>query len=158
MTAADPLTEHVRRLAPQVLGALVRRYGHFDLAEDAVQEAIARYLVTPPTAVENLAAWITVVARNCARDRQRALASERRALARWVAQQLPEPSEAAPTDLLDVRAALACLPTRQREVCALRFLAGCSVEQVARELGVTTGTVKTQLHRARRRLGVALAA
>jgi RNA polymerase sigma factor (sigma-70 family) len=30
----------LRRLAPEVLGALVRRYGHFDLAEDAVQEAL----------------------------------------------------------------------------------------------------------------------
>src|SRR3984893_377199 len=29
----------LRQLAPQVLGALVRRYGHFDAAEDAVQEA-----------------------------------------------------------------------------------------------------------------------
>ncbi|MDQ1036208.1 RNA polymerase sigma factor (sigma-70 family) [Streptomyces sp. V3I8] len=30
----------LRRHAPQVLGALVRRYGHFDSAEDAVQEAL----------------------------------------------------------------------------------------------------------------------
>jgi RNA polymerase sigma factor (sigma-70 family) len=30
----------LRDLAPQVLGALARRYGHFDLAEDAVQEAL----------------------------------------------------------------------------------------------------------------------
>ena len=30
----------LRQLAPQVLGALVRRYGHFDTAEDAVQEAL----------------------------------------------------------------------------------------------------------------------
>ena len=30
----------LRELAPQVLGALVRRYGHFDTAEDAVQEAL----------------------------------------------------------------------------------------------------------------------
>lgn len=30
----------LRQLAPEVLGALVRRYGHFDLAEDAVQEAL----------------------------------------------------------------------------------------------------------------------
>ena len=28
------------RLAPEVLGALVRRYGHFDACEDAVQEAL----------------------------------------------------------------------------------------------------------------------
>ncbi len=30
----------LRRLAPQVLGAVVRRYGNFDLAEDANQEAL----------------------------------------------------------------------------------------------------------------------
>jgi len=30
----------LRELAPQVLGALVRRYGHFDAAEDATQEAL----------------------------------------------------------------------------------------------------------------------
>ncbi|MDG4821475.1 sigma-70 family RNA polymerase sigma factor [Asanoa sp. WMMD1127] len=30
----------LRELAPQVLGALVRRYGHFDTAEDAVQEGL----------------------------------------------------------------------------------------------------------------------
>jgi RNA polymerase sigma factor (sigma-70 family) len=30
----------VRRLAPDVLAALVRRYGHFDACEDAVQEAL----------------------------------------------------------------------------------------------------------------------
>jgi RNA polymerase sigma factor (sigma-70 family) len=30
----------LRRLAPQVLGALVRRYGHFEASEDAVQEAL----------------------------------------------------------------------------------------------------------------------
>ena len=35
-TAEDLL----RELAPQVLGAVVRRYGHFDTAEDAVQEAL----------------------------------------------------------------------------------------------------------------------
>ena len=30
----------LRQLAPHVLGAVVRRYGHFDTAEDAVQEAL----------------------------------------------------------------------------------------------------------------------
>ncbi|MGI8506774.1 MAG: RNA polymerase sigma factor [Solirubrobacteraceae bacterium] len=38
---AKPSVEDLlRRLAPEVLGALVRRYGHFDLAEDAVQEGL----------------------------------------------------------------------------------------------------------------------
>jgi len=30
----------LRELAPQVLGAVVRRYGQFDRSEDAVQEAL----------------------------------------------------------------------------------------------------------------------
>ncbi|MFF3442427.1 hypothetical protein [Streptosporangium sp. NPDC002721] len=30
----------LRDLAPQVLGAVVRRYGHFDAADDATQEAL----------------------------------------------------------------------------------------------------------------------
>jgi predicted RNA polymerase sigma factor len=36
----DDVEGLLRRLAPQVLGALVRRYGHFDTAEDATQEAL----------------------------------------------------------------------------------------------------------------------
>ncbi|WP_232660732.1 RNA polymerase sigma factor [Pseudonocardia sp. TRM90224] len=40
-SAADrPFEYLLRELAPQVLGALVRRYGHFDACEDAVQEAL----------------------------------------------------------------------------------------------------------------------
>src|SRR5260370_16984303 len=37
---ATEVEDLLRQLAPQVLGALVRRYGHFDTAEDAVQEAL----------------------------------------------------------------------------------------------------------------------
>jgi RNA polymerase sigma factor (sigma-70 family) len=40
MSTATAVEDLLRELAPQVLGALVRRYGHFDTAEDAVQEAL----------------------------------------------------------------------------------------------------------------------
>ena len=40
MNPAPTTEDLLRELAPQVLGALVRRYGHFDTAEDAVQEAL----------------------------------------------------------------------------------------------------------------------
>ncbi|NEC17036.1 sigma factor, partial [Streptomyces parvus] len=39
-TTDDDIEDLLRRHAPQVLGALVRRYGHFDPAEDSVQEAL----------------------------------------------------------------------------------------------------------------------
>ncbi|MFF3689459.1 RNA polymerase sigma factor [Streptomyces sp. NPDC002187] len=40
MRGTREVEDLLRRHAPQVLGALVRRYGHFDLAEDSVQEAL----------------------------------------------------------------------------------------------------------------------
>jgi len=44
----------------------------------------------------------------------------------------------------DVRAALANLPPRQRATLVLRFYCDLPVEQTARELGCTPGTVKSQ--------------
>lgn len=40
MSSPEVTEDLLRGNAPQVLGALVRRYGHFDAAEDAVQEAL----------------------------------------------------------------------------------------------------------------------
>jgi RNA polymerase sigma factor (sigma-70 family) len=41
MSESSSELEHLLRAeAPQVLGALVRRFGHFDIAEDAVQDAL----------------------------------------------------------------------------------------------------------------------
>ena len=40
MTAEDDHPAVLRALAPQVLGALVRRWGQFTACEDAVQEAL----------------------------------------------------------------------------------------------------------------------
>ena len=54
----------LRQFAPQVLGSLVRRYGHFDLAEDAVQEALlAAALQWPEQGIpENPRGWLITVA------------------------------------------------------------------------------------------------
>ena len=40
MLPGQTIEDLLRELAPQVLGALVRRYGHFDSAEEATQEAL----------------------------------------------------------------------------------------------------------------------
>src|SRR6516225_10543929 len=54
----------LRRLAPQVLGAVVRRYGHFDTAEDATQEAlIAAAAQWPDGGIpDNPRGWLITVA------------------------------------------------------------------------------------------------
>ena len=46
---------------------------------------------------------------------------------------------------------LAALPARYRCVLHLRFIAGCSLKEAAKELGVTVGNAKVLQHRALRR-------
>ncbi len=51
MTTDQPGVEDLlRELAPQVLGALVRRYGQFHLCEDASQEALLAAALQWPAA------------------------------------------------------------------------------------------------------------
>jgi DNA-directed RNA polymerase specialized sigma24 family protein len=57
---------------------------------------------------------------------------------------------------LDLIAAMRLLPRRQAEVLAWRVLGECSEQETADILGVTEGTVKTQLSRARKKLHVLL--
>jgi predicted RNA polymerase sigma factor len=54
-SSLDVSTQHLLRdLTPQVLGAVVRRYGHFAASEDAVQEAlIAAATQWPPMVALN---------------------------------------------------------------------------------------------------------
>src|ERR687895_2090268 len=54
----------LRSLAPRVLGAVVRRYGHFDTAEDAVQEALVAAATRWPDdgIPDNPRAWLITVA------------------------------------------------------------------------------------------------
>jgi len=61
--------------------------------------------------------------------------------------------------VLDLRAAVAALPSRQRATLVLRFYCDMSVDQAAEVLGCSPGTVKSQTARAldavRRTLGPA---
>jgi DNA-directed RNA polymerase specialized sigma24 family protein len=57
---------------------------------------------------------------------------------------LPAAADADPDTRLDVRAALASLPPRQRATLVLRFYCDLPVEETAAELGCAPGTVKSQ--------------
>jgi RNA polymerase sigma-70 factor (ECF subfamily) len=52
--------------------------------------------------------------------------------------------------------AIAALPTRQRQVAALRFVYDMPLADIAEILGLTEGTVKVHLHRARTAVAVRL--
>lgn len=136
---------------PRVVGAVALVCGSRATAEDAVQEALARAWERGQR-LESPRAWVTVVAMNLARSRLRRMLAERRARER-----LPSPQTAAPSaDAVDVRRALARLPRRQREATVLRYYLDMDVVEIASALGVSEGTAKTTLFRARQALARAL--
>ena len=61
-----------------------------------------------------------------------------------------------PGDLLDLEQAIAALPPGARRVFVLHDVEGYKHEEIADQLGVTTGATKAQLHRARMLLREAL--
>lgn len=141
---------------PRVVAAVALIAGSPQDAADAVQDALVGYLAHPPARpIRNLAAWITVVAANRARDLLRSRGAESRALAKVGLADEQAAFELTGLDI-DVRAALEALPPQQKQACVLHYLLDQSVEQIAEGLGVSTGTVKTQLHRGRKALAARL--
>ena len=96
---------------------------------------------------------MTTVALNLARSRLRRLRAERRAQDRLRPRSVPEPT----SEATDLRRALVELPTREREAVVLHYYLDLPVAEVAAIQDVSDGTVKTSLHRARRRLAKSLA-
>lgn len=82
-------------------------------------------------------------------------AAKAEALARLVAGRGPAVAELPERDA-EVWRAVRALPRRQAQVVALRYVADASVAEIARTLDLAEGTVKAQLHRARRSLAVRL--
>jgi RNA polymerase sigma-70 factor (ECF subfamily) len=151
------LDSFVRGEYAAVVAAVRLITGDREGAVDSVQDALVRYLEHPPAEpVRNLAAWVTIVASNRSRDRYRRQQAERRATERMV---VADAHPAADDRISDpqVLAAVRALPLGQRRACILFYFLDLSVTEVAHELDVSTGTVKTQLFRARAALAIALA-
>ena len=117
---------------------------------DAVDEAFARALErwSRVRAMGSPVGWTFVVARNQLRRAARRHARERA-------------RESGDVGTVDVDVALwttvASLPKREREVVALRYVAGLTEREVAATLGIAPGTVARTLHDARAHLHAMLA-
>ena len=151
LSEAD-IREYLATGYPRLVAGLALMAGSRAAAEDAVQEALARAWERSQRgdSIDSLSAWVTRVAVNLTHSRWRR--------ARVEARNGPEPPRlpADADDRMDVERALAALPRRQREATVLRYYLGMDVAEVARTLGVTEGTAKTTLFRARQALAAAL--
>jgi RNA polymerase sigma-70 factor (ECF subfamily) len=151
------VAEFVRTEYSRVVSAVRMIAGDRDGAVDAVQEALVQLLTDRDREwPRNVAAWVTVVASNRARDVHRRDAMRRRVADRMRPAGPEDPLDQVGRDL-DVLAALDTLPRRMRQVCVLHYLQDQSVRDIALALGIGAGTVKTQLHRGRIALAARLA-
>jgi RNA polymerase sigma-70 factor, ECF subfamily len=149
------IREFLRTDYPRLVAAVGMACGSRAAGEDAVCEALARAWERTDRGEEirNLRAWVATVALNFARSGLRRVLVERRARERLA----PVPDlPGADEDAIDLRRALATLPRKQREAAVLRYYLGLDVAEVARTMGISEGTAKTSLFRARRKLAAQL--
>jgi RNA polymerase sigma-70 factor (ECF subfamily) len=145
---------------PRVVAAVALITRDRGRAEDAVQDAIVKTLARPPREpIASYAAWITVIATNEARMGHRRRGIESRAYERAEAV-APSGSQPDPASIehLPVLDAMGTLPLQQRRIVVMHYYLDQSVANIARDLRVSEGTVKTQLHRARATLAPVLGA
>ncbi len=154
--------ELLRGLAPHVLAAVVRRYGHFDTAEDAVQEALLAAASQWPKEglPENPRAWLITVASRRLTDllrSEQARQNREETVARWT---LPQdrlaPGADTPAGDRDdtlVLLFLCCHPAlspASQIALTLRAVGGLSTAEVARAFLVPEATMTRRITRAKK--------
>ena len=154
----------LRELAPQVLGALVRGYGHFDTAEDAVQEALlAAALQWPDEGVpDNPRGWLIRVASRRMTDQLRSEQARRRREESAAIQILPAQFQApaadagrADRDDTLILLFLCCHPAltpASQVALTLRAVGGLTTDEIARAFLVPEPTMSQRILRAKRQI------
>ena len=152
VSVEDVFHRSYRPLVVQLYGVI----GDLAEAEDVVQEAFVRAVAAGSrfTRTVNPEAWLRTTAINLHRSRWRKVRNFSR-----IRERLAAPEDAPGLDdHVDVVRALRALPRQQREVLALHHLADLSVADIARELRLPSGTVKSRLSRGREALAHTLRA
>jgi RNA polymerase sigma-70 factor (sigma-E family) len=159
-TDVEDYREYVTGRLPELRRVAYLLCGDWHTADDVLSATLVRLLLHWPkvSAADNVDAYVRrVLVRTMLNERRRPWRRER------LLDTLPEPPPAAGgSDAVDERMSLLALldelPARRRAVVVLRYCCDLSVEETARELGCSTGTVKSQAARAldtlRERLGV----
>jgi RNA polymerase sigma factor (sigma-70 family) len=159
--AKEPLAELVTRHWDTAVFLAARVLGSPELARDAAQEAAVAAMTNLDRlrSPDRFGAWFCGIALNVARRWLRQLASETPGLPTECPSQWPGPAEMAEIAEISarVRGAIAGLPDGQRNAVLLFYLQGLSHREVASELQISIGAVKSRLHQARAALAPRLA-
>ena len=160
---AGRIEDLLRTLAPQVLGALTRRYGNFDLAEDAVQEAlIAASQQWPEQGTpDNPRAWLITVAARRLTDLLRSRQARQRRedkVARWTVPdhwRTPAADEDAQSDDSLILLLLCCHPSlspTSQIALTMRAVGGLTTAEIARAFLVPEPTMTRRITRAKQQI------
>ena len=155
----------LRRLAPQVLGALVRRYGRFDACEDAVQEALLAAAVQWPEegTPDHPRGWLITVASRRMTDLLRSDDARRRREETAAGQAPadehvgPGPAEDRPPEADDTLTLLfmcchPALPPASQLALTLRAVGGLTTAEIASAFLVPEPTMAQRISRAKQRI------
>jgi RNA polymerase sigma-70 factor, ECF subfamily len=141
-----------RSLSPSVYGFCLRLARDPAEAQDCVQETFVRawQRLGDFRGESRIGTWLHRIALNEVLGRRRHRAVEHRHLA--AVDPGARGAHADSATMQDLEEAIARLPERARDVFVLRAIYGYSHEEIGSMLGVTEGTSKSQLHRARKLL------
>jgi RNA polymerase sigma factor (sigma-70 family) len=151
---AAGVEELLRELAPQVLGALTRRYGSFDSCEDAVQEALlaAAGQWRDEGVPANPAGWLITVASRRLIELWRSDAARRRREQSTASMEPRDPQPVPDEDDTLTLLLLCCHPSLtavSQVALTLRAVGGLSTAEIARALLVPESTVGQRISRAK---------
>ena len=163
MLDAVGVEEELRRLAPQVLGVLVRRHGQFDACEDAVQEALLAAAVQWPRegVPDNPRGWLITVAGRRLTDQFRSEDARRRrefAVAHEVSHETSESPDIQDKDDTLLLLFLCCHPalsSASQLALTLRAVGGLTTGQIAHAFMAPEATVAQRISRAKQKIKAA---
>jgi RNA polymerase sigma factor (sigma-70 family) len=147
----------LRELAPDVLGALVRRHGQFDAAEDAVQEAmLAAALQWAQHGVpDDPRSWLFTVASGRLVDEWRSESARRRREDATAALEVPAHGLVSDHDDTLTLLFLCCHPSLSvpsQLALTLRAVGGLTTAEIASAFLVPEGTMAQRVSRAKQRI------
>ncbi len=148
----EPAFETIVARYRSALLRYVERFLPRERAEDAVQQSFvnAYEAMLRSRSELNVRPWLYRIAHNAALNALRDQALRHSELPEAIdAAERPDEALERATGLREVLAAVQALPERQRAAIVLRELEGRSYEEIAAELGVSGGSVRQLLHRAR---------